>query len=324
MLHPNKMALIGICFFVSMQGIAQRFNLFAPEIKTEYPSVVYDFLERYLYEIDSLQTNGGPVDLRLRDDKVLFLTGNASTARHITPDMPFSVASTAAKFYEVSWVDSLGTCVLDVAFPMQYELILGKSKVELEQVFKEVLSEPRNYTPLLKDKDRLLLQTDSCLMTQPICHYYVESLNTATYYRRDANDSLYVVFSPNDKWHSAANLFQGCVDSISDYILYVEQNLYGFKKKQYTIPLSLWLAYCQAMKFQVYFAIEEEREDGLKALLIAQSTDLGFNHMFSLIIPDDFVEHRNSVVKGSLHAYIPTQNVKDLYKQYVENPKKKI
>ena len=37
---------------------AQSFRLFAPEVKQEYPSVVYDFLERYLYELDSLQRKG--------------------------------------------------------------------------------------------------------------------------------------------------------------------------------------------------------------------------------------------------------------------------
>ena len=78
------------------------------------------------------------------------------------------------------------------------------------------------------------------------------------------------------------------------------------------------------MKMNLYFAIEEEREDVLKALLIAQNPDLGFNHMLSFIIPNNFVNDKKTVFKVVLNAYIPTQNVKDLYQQYVDKPKKRI
>ena len=71
-------------------------------------------------------------------------------------------------------------------------------------------------------------------------------------------------------------------------------------------------------------SIEEEREDGLKALLIAESEDLGFNHMFYLVILSDFVSNRDVKIKAKVNAYIPTQNVKDLYQKYVEREKKQI
>ena len=54
---------------------AQSFRLFAPEVKQEYPSVVYDFLERYLYELDSLQRKGIAIHQRIADDKVFFFEG---------------------------------------------------------------------------------------------------------------------------------------------------------------------------------------------------------------------------------------------------------
>lgn len=73
-----------------------------------------------------------------------------------------------------------------------------------------------------------------------------------------------------------------------------------------------------------YVAVEEERKDGLKLLLIAQCRDLGFNHMLSIIVPWNFVDNRKSVLKAQLNAYIPTNNVKDLYQQYKQKPKKKI
>ena len=63
--------LLGL--LVSIQtSQAQRFSLFSMDMKTEYPSVVYDFLERYLYELDSLQRKGIAIHQRIADDKVFF------------------------------------------------------------------------------------------------------------------------------------------------------------------------------------------------------------------------------------------------------------
>jgi len=319
----KKIAVVLLGLFAFMQSSqAQRYYLFAPEVKSAYPSIVYDFLESYLYEIDSLQRRGAYIDQKLRDDKVFFIKGTPHDTRRISSTMAFEIKRTDNKFYEVLWTDSLGQIVLDLAFPMQYELLLGKPKVEMEKDFKATLLAYSNYSPTTCLSEDMILQEDSCLMSNPVSNYYVESLNTATYYNN--KEGLRPTFSNTDKWHSATNLFHGCIDCIDDYVLYIEQNLYGFKKISYSIPLFQWLAYCQSMKLNTYFAIEEEREDGMKALLIAQSSDLGFNHMMSLIIPDCFVDKRNTVIKATLNAYIPTQNVKDLYQQYVDKPKKKI
>lgn len=303
---------------------AQRYSLFAPQIQNEYPSVVYDFLERYLYELDSLENKGVNTAPRLRDDKVTFLTGGPQTARNITPSTAFSINKTEEKFYQVTWTDTADAVLLDLVFPMQYELILGKPKVEIEKEMKVTLSKYSNFLLLPHDGNEFVKTDDGCLMTNPTSHYYVQSVNTATYFSVLESGDTIPTFTEKDKWHSAANLFHGCIWDIADYSLYIEQSLYGFKKMQYTVPLAQWLAYCQAMKMKTYFAVEEECTDGLKALLIVQSPDLGFNHMLSVIIPDNFVTNKKTVLKATLNAYIPTQNVKDLYQKYVEKPKKKI
>lgn len=303
---------------------AQRFTLFPMELKTEYPSVVYDFLETYLYEIDSLQHKGVNIDQRLKDDKVMFIKGSASAARGIDSGMTFNIVKTDDKFYEVFWTNTQGNVILHLTFPMHYELLLGKPKVEIEKELEKALTDERQYKPSDAKIDGLVLHEDGCLMTDPVSNYYVETLNTATYHSITESGDTIPVFIDNDKWHSAANLFHGLITDNKGYTLDIEQNLYGFKKKKYSVSLQQWLSYCQSMKMNIYFAIEEEREDVLKALLIAQNPDLGFNHMLSFIIPNNFVNDKKTVFKVVLNAYIPTQNVKDLYQQYVDKPKKRI
>ncbi|MCQ2132008.1 MAG: hypothetical protein MJY90_01585 [Bacteroidaceae bacterium] len=322
----HRFLLSVFCLLAYIQSSqAQRFQLFTQKVRDYSPSVLYDFLERYLFEIDSMQTKGEVISQKLHDDKVFFQIGTAASAKKITPDMQFSVSKTDDKFYEVSWRDSLGQVVLDVVFPMQYELILGKPKVEIEMDLKDELQAIRRSFVAKPFANELATADDNCKMSEPQVNYYVKSMNDATYYHASTqNDTLIPTFVESDKWHSAANLFQGVISDVGNRKLYIEQNLYNFQTKQYSVALAQWLRYCQQMQLSVYFSVEEEREDGLKALIIAQNKDLAFNHMMSLIIPNDFVTNANCIIKATLNAYIPTQNVKNLYQQYVKKPKTRI
>jgi hypothetical protein len=108
---------------------------------------------------------------------------------------------------------------------------------------------------------------------------------------------------------------QGLIDGINDYRLYIEQSAYEFDVLKYTVSLSQWLNYCRDMRVSVYIGLEEEREDGLMILILAQSNDLGFKHMLSMILPWNFVEKRDAILKAKLYAYIPTHNVKTYYQE---------
>ena len=105
-------------------------------------------------------------------------------------------------------------------------------------------------------------------------------------------------------------------------MLHVEQTLYGFQKQSFIVGLSSWLNYCKENHLTIYFGIEEERRDGLKALMIAHNQDLGYNHMLSIILPDDFVERKNAVLKVIANTYIRTDNVEELYDEKNKKGKK--
>ena len=75
-----KMRIFLLLFFLQsfLYGKAEEkhFRLFSDEMKTAYPSVVYDFLEHYLYKLDSLQTANPLAMNHLKQDKVIFKKGS--------------------------------------------------------------------------------------------------------------------------------------------------------------------------------------------------------------------------------------------------------
>ena len=303
---------------------SKGYELFSEQVKTDYPSVAYDFLERYLYEVDSLERKGDFVEQKMSDDKFYFISGETSDVAKINAGMKFELKKSAAKYYEVAWYDSLDSEVLRVAFPMDFELILGKPKAEMEKEFKNALKDSTEYKAELPDEQNIEQLDSIVYRSKYVKNYYLESLNNAKYYYNDSVSGYVPIFTEKDKWHSAINLLLGAISDVEGYKIRVEQSLYGYKKETYTITLCEWLNYCRRMRLETYMSIEEEREDGLKALLIAESEDLGFNHMFYLVILSDFVSNRDVKIKAKVNAYIPTQNVKDLYQKYVEREKKQI
>lgn len=314
--------LIQMCFIGSIGNMcAQTRRIFRSEIRKANPSPVYDFIERYFAEIEATKEQQ-LLRIKMKDDKVEVLEGSLTAIRKINADTPFSLNRMGDTFYQISWQNG-AVPLLTLRFPISYELLLGMPKVEIERQMKNYITGANKKTQFngtIGQKYELL--SDGCYKTKPSLFYQLPSFNDSRYYNLDG--SKYVpVFNTKQRFYSAANLFQGIINP-EERNLYVEQNMYGGKKATYTVNLAQWLAYCENNNLKVYFSIEEEREDGMKALLVAHSNDMNYNHMLQLIIPSSFVEKKNCVIKAIMNAFIPTQNVKNLYQQYTTKPKKKI
>jgi hypothetical protein len=314
MAKRSTIALTLLMGFLSLS--AQELKLFSPKMRdaASYPhQVVMDFLERYFgNELPALKQT--TLEHKMADDKVYFRKGKLQDMYHLTDTMPFSI-SLLDKYYEVKWEP-----VVTVVFPAQYDLLLGMEKDEAQNRLKEtILAAPDCH--LLKEVPSDLSQLSDGIWQSKSEYFELESLNDAIYYNKVRED-YQPVFDSSHLEYSAANLFHGLISN-ADYRMYVEQSVYGIKTITYTLSLHQWLNYCSQLGMKVYFAVEEQRGDGLLAIVVAQSRELGFNHLLSVVIPDKFVTDKNAVLKVRLSPYIPTHNVKNLYQKESAHHKKK-
>ena len=313
LVYPLLLLLAGMGS-VSSQGI----KLFSPEMKeaaSKSQVVIMDFLERYFSQLSLLK--GTSVQTKMADDKVYFRKGNLSDLYQVCDTMPFSI-SLLDRYYEVNWMKAEEPFVT-IVFPAQYDLLLGLQKDEALTQFKDmIVSAPLRETSAAIPSE--LIQIDSLIYQTRSDSLELASLSDALYYNK-VSESYHPVFDRNHLAYSAANLFHGLIID-ADYRMYVEQSVYGMTTVNYTIMLSQWLNYCAEWGMKVYFAVEEEREDGILALVIAQSKELGYHHLLSVVIPDKFVLDQNAVLKVRLTPYIPVHNVKDLYQRQSATRKK--
>ena len=302
----------------SMLVHAQKLNFFTPEQRNavgKSHGIVMDFLERYFYELP--QQKHTTISRKMADDKVYFRNGNLSYLNQIADTMPLSIKCTY-RYYEVEW-KSQDKPFVTIVFPAQYDLLLGMQQDEAQRRFKEtVVAAPhRTNTSFAPQGGKLIADSIYTLKTS---YLELESFNDAIYYNKVKN-GCQPYFNAAHLDYSTANLFQGLIDNV-DYRMYVEQSVYGLKTINYTISLRQWLDYCAEWGMKVYFGIEEQREDGLLALVIAENKELGFNHMLSVVVPDKIISDKNAVLKVRLTTYIPTHNVKNLFQKESVNRRK--
>ena len=318
-----------VCVFIlSMllaSAYAQGLKLFSSEMKKAAPkpqAVVMDFMERYFYELRT--QNQTTVQTKMADDKVYFRKGSLSDLSQVVDTMPLNI-SLVDRHYEVTWEkDSIP--FITIVFPAQYDLLLGMDQKKAQQTLKDtILSSPDNQSAMAIQAennikyDSIYVNKDSIYYTKT-AYLELESFNDAEYYNKVREDFL-PIFDANHPDYSAANLFHGMIPN-KDYRMYVEQSVYGMKAINYTISLRQWLNYCAEWGLKVVFAIEEQREDGLLALVIAQSKELGFNHMLSVVIPDKFIKNTNAVMKVRMTPYIPIHNIKNLFQEEIVKHRK--
>ena len=307
--------LIVWCASASSQGL----RLFSPEMKEAAPKtqvVVMDFLERYFGKELSSQ-HQTTREHKMADDKVYFRKGQPSDLYQVADTMPFSI-NLLDRYYEVNWMKADNPFVT-IVFPAQYDLLLGAQKDDATKKFKDaILAAPQRTDSIVVPSDLECL-SDSLFQTKGDT-LELASLSDALYYNK-VREEYHPVFNNGHLDYSAANLFHGLISDV-DYRMYVEQSVYGMTTINYSIKLSQWLNYCAEWGLKVYFAVEEEREDGILALVIAQSKELGYHHLLSVVIPDKFINDQNAVLKVRLTPYIPVHNVKDLYQRQSATRKK--
>lgn len=299
------------------------FKLFSRQLTESNPSPIYHFAERYLLEL-CLTENDAALQKKLKEDKVTLYIGNNKeikvSRRNLSDRLPGLIscpslfATTDNTCYTMTW-NNEGKVLLFLRFPIQYELLWGMNKAEIENLFYPSLSlfkeQPRPTEQLTAEvAEALTVIEDSCLVSEGEM-YAVESMNTNRYYRKEGQ--RYVpLYDINHPEMSIRNLFTlGADKRIAAAVV---QRKYGLKKEKFTVPLSRLLSFARQGGCEIFVGIESIEKGKAKGMAIMLNRAMGYNHLLYFDTDLRILQYPGHYKMNiELYAYVPTHNIANLY-----------
>lgn len=275
-------------------------QLFSEEMRKVDHSPVLHFLERYFLQLKypprTISANN-----MIRDDQFRFLTGSLQTVDELMPTDAFSF-SYDKRLYTVSWKRD-GQTLLEVCFPVEYELISGENKVEAENNLVADIQQ----TAITGEAPRPAL-SQNYLNDQFSCRLYEQKGQ--------------LVFSERHPAETVANIMLS-QQAKGAFVLQVTQLSYGFQKTTFSVPLRQWIAFCQKNGCQLYVGIEDITENGdVCAVVLAVNEAENYNHVLTVTVPSEAIREKTGTIEARIWPYVPTHNVQNLFDTYRKsNPK---
>ena len=275
-------------------------QLFSEEMRKTDHTPVLHFLERYFLQL-KYPSNVTSANNMIRDDQFRFLTSNLQTVDGIMPTDAFSF-SFDKRLYTVSWRRN-GQTLLEVCFPVEYELISGENKIEAEN-------------NLMADIQQTVVTGEAPRPT--LTQHYLNNLFSSRLYEQKGE----LVFSERHPAETVANMMLS-QQVKGAFVLQMTQLSYGFQKTTFSVPLRQWIAFCQNNGCQLYIGIEDIKENGeISAVVLAVNEAENYNHVLTVTVPSEAIREKTGTIEGRVWPYVPTHNVQNLFDTYRKsNPK---
>lgn len=289
------------------------YPLFSDAIRQAQPSPLYDFLERYLLELDLPAEFS--TSLRLEKDQVV-VRGNLAMARTFDGSELFSIDEKGLQKYKIEW--GKNGCSLTMAFNKDCQLLSGCDAVELELIASRNLKRIAPLVPQVIEPDtRALTAKNDSMLYWKGRTYISNYISSDLYLRRSETPSGYaIVEDPQWPAISVGNIML-CGSSQHDYIVDVKLDKYGYDTEDFTISLRQWLAFCQMEGCQLYFGVKAVEDDQVTGIVLALNPQMGYNHMLSVTFPTMLLAPDAKVaathVKARLYAYIPLHSMTEKF-----------
>ncbi len=277
-------------------------SLFSEEMRQMSQTPVFDFLERYFLQLKYPPSEKTAAEM-IRDDAFRFERGSLRTIGTLLPTDNFEYHTDGHR-YVASWSRN-DNPLLVVSFPVEYQLLSGKTKIDAEN---HILSDIRQTA---------IVHTPDNMETQQNDHYIVESCTNRIYFvgKRLVASSRYPA-------ETVANMMLS-TEMKGSVMLRLTQVEYGFRKSTAEVDLKQWITFCRNTHCQLFFGVDNIADDGtVEAVVLAVNREENYNHVLTVTVPADVIAAQQGTVEARLYSYVPTQNVRNLFGAYQKsNPK---
>lgn len=303
----------------SSNGVVNHIGikLFDRKLTASHPSKIYHFVERYLLEL-LLMSKNQDIVTKMKMERVRISSqvhsmvsvkeGIRNICSDFTSTLSFSIICRNNR-YIFSCMDNHKE-LLNMSFPVRYELIEGYTKLELESAFYPNLLMFREFDYVPLSDSELFIYKDS-LYSYNEDYYLTEDFVSTSYYKK-VNEKVIPVLDSEMLSESVCNLFN------TDYDWGVEveitQSMYGEKNRSYTLPLFKFTRFLHHHNCMIFTGIQKYDKSFIEGGVMAVNMELGYQHLMVFSFPKELVDNpREHKVKVKMYGFIPIHNISSFF-----------
>lgn len=305
--------------------------MFSEVMRLLQPSPVYDFLE---YAVLNWKYKVNPNQLYL--SKVIFKKGSwDALLRENLSECECAIENREDKLYIVTWTRGDKEVVV-IGIPIEYELLNNDTRRNMERAFVRELESWHmsvdRPAPTVISEEILSIYGTEGLFVVPGKSYIIDLLNQNVYYKLttvyETADTVInnkpvtmsmeavlpvVVRDEEFPAETFANLMMCDDSSVPDATMELDFHLSNYHRQHITIPLSQLKAFCRQQGCGLYFACGGVQGEHVRGVMFASNLPKGYNHLFSIRLPTDYLVSATPTVQADVYLYIPPVDKQKLF-----------
>lgn len=269
-----------------------------PQLRNPKLTPLINFVERYLLEYNL------PAEISkermLERDKVEYKVAPNIKPSDIGYNDGFAYKAESLKTYAVTW-ERNGKALLKLTFPMDVQLIMGCTAIEMEKDLTKKISEMPNTKIKLSEIDSKLLQGKSD-------HFITPDINNKLYVKGKGSN-VQLIYKASEPLQSVNNF--AITGSAPEMIgVNLTLDLYGYNKQEISITYPQLVRFLKAEGCEIYFGIKKHSKTMVEGTLFAVQKNLGYCHVFKLDIPKSIFKSKpEGKVAARMYPYVPQHNI---------------
>ena len=325
-LEPGKTVLkkngTNICVYINKNRELYHIGIpmFSKMQRQLMPSPIYDFLEyANLAQTFKLQSNDR------NHQYITFVKGKWSDLSDIDENAQVEITNIDKKYISVTWHLNTPNKIVEMKFPIMYELISSSTRKELEDNFsKDLRQATRNvkFSPkTLKHSEindlQLYVSDNDTIYKTAADTLFVGGISNATYYKKNGKE-YNVLFDKNYPIPSYANMFFEGIESQNQNIT-ISVRKQDFTKETTRTSVGKLLALLKKQGCKNYMGIRNNDSKNIQFSLYSYNESLGCLHLFIINGTADGL--CKEPLQAKAYLYIPTSNIANLYSENTNNNK---
>lgn len=269
---------------------------------------VYDFVERYLLELDLMLDGRKPLE-RLKWDKVTLVKGSVDMLRKIDTCSFVSIEEIPRRMFRLTWLVDEKEVAL--TFPSDCQLIRGADIVELENLAEMDIQRimPLTREEIIEDWSSFQIQPSQDLYVIEGGHFISEMVRGDVFLKKN-NGVLELLCDKNNPTNSVSNIM---VTGLFERLIPMTMLLKKYRRVTDTLNVSLqqFITFCKKEGCRMYYGVEKMNEEEIIGSIFAFNEKLGYNHVLYIEFPLAILDRAEKTCRSTAYMYIPLHNVKE-------------